>query len=91
MTTWSGQRQPDDDEEDEQHEDAEEEVDEEEFPEKLFVTMDKNEGDTAAFPLSSLTLEEAIGTERRPVAVAEYVLNKHFKARLKVEVLEEEE
>jgi hypothetical protein len=85
MTNWLTQEKPD-----EEENEPEKDEDEGEFPQKLFVTMDKSQ-DEGTFPVANLTLEEAIATEREPVAVAEYVLNKHFKARLKVEVLEDEE
>ena len=98
MTNWQTLLTRHEDEEEEDEEDKEpetnedEEGEEDEFPQKLYVRMDSdaNEGGGKAFPVAGATLEEVVGRESEPVAIAEYELTKSYKARLKVEVLEED-
>jgi hypothetical protein len=60
------------------------------FPDKLYVTIAEDTGDDESFPVANLTVEEAVGSEREPVEIAEYAFIKSFKARATVEMIEED-
>ncbi len=94
MKSWqTDEEEPHEGEDDEEPESEEEEEEEADFPQKLFVTMETDQNNSGAepYPNAALSLRDLVDMGHKPISVAEYVLNKRFKARLNVEVMERED